>query len=251
MSHRSLLVAWLALALASLASPAAAQQASDESAARALFEQANDAADHHDYARAESLFEESLEIAPRPATAFNLAEVQRARGAMRAAERRVLELIDGRYGALPASLREPTAQLLAEIRARIATLEVALDGASEATMRIDGGDPVVLRSDAPARSRVDPGRHRLLARTDDGRSIERELRLAAGSTESITLSFEPIALEGEEEGGPSLEWLAWTAAIVVVIGAGVGIAVGVATAQPSRETILDPVWGMATALRIP
>ena len=72
---------------------------------------------------------ESLALAPRAATAFNLAVVARAMGATLEAEQRLVDLLAGRHGELADDRRRAADTLLREVRAEVAVRKQALIGA--------------------------------------------------------------------------------------------------------------------------
>lgn len=244
----------LCILVLSSAAPALAQTDAAEQA-RVRFEEANAAADAEDFVEARRLFEESLALLPRPATAANLAQVLRSMGALLESER-VLEAIEaGTYGEMSERLAPLVASSLVEVRADLGVLSIAITGASSASVRVDAADPVTI--DAGGREiRVDPGSHLVLAHTDDGRSLERSIHLATREHLVLDLAFPPVVASsagpsspGEAtSGGEDLGWLGITLGVIgALVVAGVVVGIVLATG-PSIDAASDPVWGSASAL---
>lgn len=241
----------LASACALVASSAGAQTPAETDRARQAFEEANAAADEDRFADARLLFEESLRILPRAATALNLAQVLRSLGELNESERLVDRILAGEYGAATDTVRERAEALRAQLAPAFAHVTVELEGAERASVRVDEEASVDVTAAEAHELRLDPGSHRLRVRSPDGRSLEREVRLGMGERSHVTLTLEPLAPGVTSEvvsGGEDLTWVIGVVIGVVVVGAGVGIAVGVATAPPTIDTVRDPVWGEATAL---
>lgn len=238
---------WCALLVVATASSAGAQPnpSSDLAEAQRLFEQANEAADRLEFGDARRLFERSQALAPRAATALNLALVLRSLGALVESERYASDVQTGRFGEPTPALAEAATALLLEVRARIATLEITVLGADRASVQVDGQNAVAVDVDEPMIARVDPGAHRVVVRTATGQSIEREVMLDPGAREPLVFHFDPVGGEIIDPPPPDFEWLAWTAATLALVGAAIGIVVGVELAPPSVERVEDPVWGAA------
>jgi hypothetical protein len=255
LARLAVLVAVLVAALAA-ATPASAQDVAPEDGsapsavrARELFEQANAAADREDFVRARAAFEESLSLLPRPATALNLAQVLRSMGSLRECTR-VLEALDrGDYGAVSDRVRDLAGQLAAEAAHELASVELRVEGADQASVRIDADEPIEVRAAEPSIAVLDPGEHLVVARTGDGRSVEQSLRLTVGESRTLRLEMPPLVpVRDTPAEGPDLAWLGWTLGGVALAGVIVAVVLGVVLSAPSRDAVTDATWGQASAL---
>jgi hypothetical protein len=150
--------------------------------ARALFEQARTAIQEGRFAAARDLLRRSLELAPNPGSAFNLAIALRGTGELRSAVGTFEALLAGGHGELsPAQAREAT-DLMARTRAELAHLEVHVTGAPSVEVRLDGE----LVGEAPeggtVRTEVDPGAHVLTASAPRRVPYEERLTIEPGAT---------------------------------------------------------------------
>ena len=120
---RLLAVLFALLALLAPA-PLFAADAGRESEARALFERAAERLRAGQFAEARDLLNQSLALASKPATAFNLSVAYRGTGeSMRAAEL-LRRLRGGELGELEPEQRKEVLALLRAVEAEIGTLEV-------------------------------------------------------------------------------------------------------------------------------
>lgn len=182
----------LALLAASLfvigAGRASAQGSGEEREARDLFARALQLLDLGHHADARDLLLRSIDLAPNPATGFNLAMACRGTGELLRAEGVLEGLLAQRFGAIDGSQAREVRSFLAEVQREIARLSIEVRGAEDAEVRVDGrlaSEPI---------TRVDPGDHVVVVSAPDRRTQERRVRVAAGA--STTLSFE---LEPTEE----------------------------------------------------
>ncbi|MGE0791276.1 MAG: hypothetical protein AB7S26_36720 [Sandaracinaceae bacterium] len=241
------LVMFLAiLAFAAPALRAAAQsEDGDVARARAAFEEANAAADADRFADARILFEESLRLSPRPATALNLAHVLRSLGAITESEGYLRGILAGAYGPLNQVVRTRTEALLGELPAAYGHLTVELRGAERARLRVDEGEERALEAGA-GELRLDPGDHVVAVRTDSGPELTRSVRLASGERVRLVIDLaDQTHARGDESSGGSddaIGWIVGTLIAVVVVGAAVGVGVGFALADG------DAAWADVEAL---
>lgn len=247
---RSLFFAPLLLALVLLFAPAraAAQTASDASAAagatdvqiaeaRALFRRAVELGDADRWSEALELFRRSLAAVPRPSTRFNVGFALFQLGRYREA----IEIFDvylGETEGESTELRAEAVRRRGEAVAALATLSLSLDP-PDATLRVDGAP-----AEGSGRARVlslDPGRHLLLASAPGREEQQREISLLAAEHAEASIVLEPIApfdtheTDTTDTSGTSLEndpifWIVLGSAVLAV-GIGVGVGVGVATSQ--------------------
>lgn len=144
----------------------------------------------------------SLELAPRAATAFNLAVALRGTGDVLAASVRFERLLAGEYGKLTASSRQQAERLLTETRAEVAVLTVRIRAqVPGAELRLDGV-PVTRTEDA-IELRVNPGARTLTYVAPDHESLDQKIVLARGEHRAVEVR--PIASVDHREGILQLE----------------------------------------------
>jgi hypothetical protein len=194
---RSCVATVLVMLLAWSATMAQAQDA--VARAREYFEAADVAADEGRVADAVRLYRESLELAPRAGTAYNLAVVLAAAGRTVEAVNVVHEILNGRYGEISDSLFDRVEALASEVESRVAVLVLRLEGPAGSSLRIDG-ELTQIELGVPQEVRLDPGVHRLLARGPRGELVEREIDVMAGTRREIELAIEAIADAGGSNG---------------------------------------------------
>ena len=141
---------------------AAQPRSADTARARRLFEEAMTSMDDGAYDVAIERFEASLALAPRPATAFNLALALRGAG----------------------RIREATATL--------AALRVRVAGPPTLELRIDG-ERVEAQPGAWVEERLDPGEHVVTASAPDHATIEHPIALARRAWSELDLTLEPAS----------------------------------------------------------
>ncbi len=189
-----------------VASPAFAQDdaaETDEDAeaqAQRFFMEARDAFDEQRYADARRLLEESLELAPRPATAINLARVLRSLGEHLEMIVTLDALLGERFGEVADDRRAEAEELRREARATLAHIVVSASGEDSVSIRVDGIEVNELADGDEYEQELDPGEHVIVGVTDDGRLKEVDVDLAAGERREVALTFSPwTEAEGEEE----------------------------------------------------
>lgn len=237
------------LSISAQAQDAAREAEHRETEARELFREARDAFDSGDFQRARDLLRRSLDLAPRRATAVNLARVLRATGEMLAAQDLIESLLAGQYGALDAADRTAMETLLDEVRRDVATLTVELRGASRGALRIDGVDVATLEQNQRHEARLDAGPHVVTVTTDDGRVVEQRVNAQRGEQIAVRLTV-PAAGgagsrgsedPGEDGGFFSTAW-PWIGLGVLAAGA---VVLVLLLSQPDQDLTEDPVWGRA------
>jgi hypothetical protein len=210
-------------------------QATGEEGAREAFESASRAADEERFLDAERLYVRSLELAPRPWTAHNLASVYAALGRPTRAEPILRALLSGEYGEVSDELRLESEALLVEARAAIAWLRVRVERVEAASIRIDGVSAGTARAGATLRLATDPGAHVLTARSSADRVVERAITARAGASAELTLVFPSIS-----ERSPVIwPWVAGSIALAI----GIGVVVFALVYEPPADVHRDPIWG--------
>lgn len=187
------------------ASPALAQEAGDP---RALFESGSAALEAHDFERAVADLERSLELAPRPGTAANLAVALRELG--RPAESVAVfdRLLAGELGELSDEMRtaiEAERQLTAPQRA-ILTLRSTTD--VDADVRIGDAEPLALPAGQSVEHALDPGNHAVAASAPGHEPLELEVQLDEGERQTVVVALRehaPLARLEVVAADPTLE----------------------------------------------
>jgi hypothetical protein len=229
-------------------SPALAQSSRDEQRARELFVEARAAFDDGRYPEARELLEESLGLAPRPASAMNLSRVLRSMGELLAAEASLEELLGGGFGLVEGERRAEATSLLSEVREELGTIAVSVAGALDAEVRIDGVMAGHASPGAAFEVRVDPGDHVVVASGDGARS-ERSLSVGPGERREIALEIDARDVDGDVDDGGSIFSSPWFWIITgVLIAGGVTTAVIVATEDRAADPVTDPVFPVAEVL---
>ena len=181
----------LFFALAALLHPAPlfAADAERESEARALFERAAERLRAGQFAEARDLLNQSLALAAKPATAFNLSVAYRGTGeSMRAAEL-LRKLRGGDFGQLEASQRQEVLGLLRAVEAEIGTLEVEARGAPDIQIRIDGRHVGNVSEGARGAFKSDAGERLVTASATDRVTAERRVRVQRGKRLRISFAL--------------------------------------------------------------
>jgi len=168
---------------------AAASGEAEVARARALFDEAARALQVGRFSDAVKALRASLDLAPRPATAFNLAVALRGTGDAVAALAIFDKLAAGGFGEIEPARREQLGTLRSEVAAEIATLTIVATGAEGVEVRVDG---VVVTAATPGGglvSRVNPGLHRVVASARDHETVDRAVEVARGSSSSLALEL--------------------------------------------------------------
>jgi hypothetical protein len=223
---------------------AAAQSATERTAARKLFEEGKTKRDRGDKAGALEAFTRADAIMAVPTTRLALARAL-------AATDRLLEARDSAASVekIPASGKEPqpfvdartaAAQLVRELDERIPSLTfvVAKHATDEATITMDGA--AVPKDLLRAPYKTNPGKHTVVA-TIDGRQATAEVSLAEKETQSVTLSIPepapepppPTPPERTSSGGGRP--LLWTGVGIAALGAAVGTIAGIVSMNKTLD----------------
>ncbi len=173
--------------------PRAQASEADLAKAKKLFDQALEAIHGGRFAEAEKELRASLDIAPRAATAFNLAIAQRGTGDAIDALALFDKLDDGAFGALDAAKREQLATLRTEVAADIATVTIHATGAGSIELRLDGEIIATVADGETTKHRLNPGAHRLVATAADHETFEKAVDVARGQTFSVDVALRPAA----------------------------------------------------------
>ncbi len=227
-----------------------------------LQERARVAAEEGRLSDAATLLTTALERAPSAAVAFNLALVRRNQGQLLAARDLFERLLDDEFGELPTRRAARARELIREVEVEIASLEVSVQGADRAEIRIDGREVGATRGSRSLRVEVDPG-ERVVSATSGTRTVDREVEVARGARLDVNLTLAP-ELPGELPGSASDRLLATTteenepaprgrrAALVItalaVVAGGVALAL-VLSRQDSLPSPPDHFIGTTAALR--
>ena len=188
MSRGACLLALLFALIALLGSVPARADDGREGEARVLFERAAERLRAGQFAEARDLLNQSLALARKSATAFNLSVAYRGTGeSMRAAEL-LRRLQSGEYGQLETAQRREVRELLRAVEAEIGTLEVEARGAAEVQIRIDGRQVGNLAEGARGSFKSDAGERLVTASATDRVTAERRVRVQRGKR--VRISFE-------------------------------------------------------------
>ena len=242
LSHHALLVAALVCGADSRAHAQSDVETAHKQAARELFSEGLKYADDQRWTEAESRFRRALEFRQSPVIAFNLASVLAKQSRLTEASETLHGVL--RADALPDSVREPAAQLLAEIEPRIGRLTIEVRG---------GGDEDVIELDGRALKDaelgialpIDPGTHSLTATRGTDRIVSDSVTIQTGGAERILIDLPPpddgvgaasVTLDvpqpaPDAERAPYMEysedrsggasWVLWAGAGVAVVGVAV------------------------------
>lgn len=234
------------------AQPAAEELSEQSEEARQLFVLARTAFDERRYLEARGLLERSLELAPRGATAINLARVLRALGEPIEAGGLLEALLANHYGQISDERRVAAEAIVQELNHEVGTLVlVGLDD-ERATLRIDGariGSP----SGSILERRLNPGEHRVVAVAPDGRVFESAFGLSPGERFQLEVVFDGPAEAPEPESGGSVFASPWFwIGVTAMIAVGGGVLAFFLTRDDSvRELERDPqeIFPVIEALR--
>lgn len=236
----------IALGVLEVGAPAAhAQDGDAEPLCRALFRQADAAADGGRAAEAAELYARSLAQCPRAPTALNLAVVLAGSGRYVEAVRLLDAVLAGEYGSLTEALTEALESTRERASARIGERRLVLEVPEGSTLRVDG-DLVPIPARGSLELRLDPGTHALVVRAPDGRVEEREIDVESRSTETLRFAIDPRPPSGEGDDVWASPWLHVGLGVALLAG---GVALTVGLLQEGAAPIDDPTWGHAEALR--
>jgi len=239
--------AWVAL-LSVAGTARADAPCADEAGARAAFARARALGEQRQLSAARDAYERSLTACARIPTAYNLAVVLLQLGEPVAANARARALLVGELGPLDAAQRSAAEAIVVQADAAMGRVEVRVARGADATVLVDGREPVPVGETGLVSVRVDPGLHRVVVRTPDGRSAEDQVRVESGGEVSLRLTLPPpmAADPGDSSEAfvpvrrrPAL----WIAVGLVVVGAAVTTALVVRRRR--TDPVEDDVWGRA------
>ena len=238
---------WLCLALVLVPAGAEAQEtgegeeASERGAARVLFQEGVELSDEGRWAEAAERFGRALDITDSAVVRFNLSSALTELGRLTEASEHLRHVI--RDEEAQPEVREAARERLAELEPRLARLTIHVRGAATEVQL--NGQPIS-RAIYGVPMPVDPGPHTVTLERG-GRTLEtRTVELAEGQSDAIVFEAPaPLVVGGEGggsegagapgaggddgAGGDELHelWWLWATAGVVVVGAVVGIILGV------------------------
>lgn len=177
------------LFLVALAAPASAEDA------KTLNKQGLEAAVAKDWETARQKFEQSYALAAEPLTLYNLAAAQEHTDRLIDAQANYLKyLAVSKPGRVHDKFRTAAKAKLALLEQAIPTLKVIAVGfPSSVVLELDGR--ALLANEIAAAFKLDPGPHVLTARRDGEVLARKELALARGSREEVTLTAPPPRIE--------------------------------------------------------
>lgn len=228
---------WLCAPAQLAAQGSAAQDASRDASARALFEEGVKLVEQSDWEQAEDRFRRALALRDSPVIAFNLASTLSERGKLLEASELLRKL--QREPNLDAGLRKSASGLQEQIESRIARLRVSVENAAAGdTVQLDGAD--LLEAQLNVEIPIDPGNHQLQLLRDsaavdtkvfqlqDGGSTQLSLRapdaalspaaVAAASAAAAPAPAQPKPAQSESRPITS-QWWFWTSLGVIVASA--------------------------------
>lgn len=179
----------IALAVGSTSPAWAGGSPKDKQEAKALVKDAGKAAKEKRWADAAKALARADELDPDPQTKLDLARALVPMGKLVDASRALNGVTTSAKGPSAKKQVDAAQKLLAEIEPRIPWLKVTVQppGASAKTA-IDGHD-VDAKDELP----VDPGEHVITVEAEGFEPAEKQVRLAEGKHEKITISLEPTA----------------------------------------------------------
>ncbi len=230
---------------------AAAETTLDQEA-RALFEAGDLAFRDGRPADARHLFQRSLELSPRPGTAWNLALALRAINELVLATELLTELLEGRYGELDRVERAETEALLQELTGRIAVLRISAQAPTTVDVTIDGEPSGSLDPGDHLERWVTSGQHVIRGVAEGAEPDEQTITVVSEEVHEVTLSLSSsLGNEGTRQRSIAREPWFWT---VIVSFVAVAVTAGVLAwwfvdgrQNPGPE--VDPIWGNTEALR--
>lgn len=250
MKHRSLALASLLSGLVYLiAARGVAQADPAPEDARALFEAGTEALRRGAYDESIDLLSRSHALLPNVANAFNLGVALLRAGRVVRARDLLSQLESGAFGALADEQRAAVGERMREAESTLAVLEIAVRGAANPTLRIDG---VVLETEgAEARVEVDPGAHRLEVQAPGAVSETRDLEMRPGVVTNLVIELHPeppppvAVVEATSDDG--WVWALGTTGVVLAVG---GVVLGVVLGTMGPRPITDPVTGIGETLTV-
>jgi hypothetical protein len=235
---RSFAAAVVASLLAAGPALAGEPSAADRETARSLMQEGEKASARKDHAAALEAFQGAHAIMGVPSTGMEVARTLVALGRLRQARKLALEV-----AALPAKPGEPAAfararseaaELAKSLEARVAKLEVAVDGApagSRVKLVIDGE-----QVDAAGSHELDPGQHSIEV-SAGGATESSKVSLKEGETRRESITLRPPQRDERSEKAPAETKSSSKRTLGFVIG-GIGVA-GLATAGVTGLILLS------------
>jgi len=238
------------IGLLAIVSVASAQDARSSAMARRLFREGVQLAEDGQHEQAVERFRRAAGLRAAPAISYNMAQSLVSLGryveaveALRSVQREVPS----------GDVREMADELLESVEPRICNLTVSLDGdPAGVEIKIDG--ELLVAEAIGIEAPIDPGSH-LLEAIRDGTPVASEtVEVAEGGSQEVTLVIPQVVeasdvtlppaedpttspLDGsapdDSSGGIASRWWFWTLIGVVVVGAGVGIALALTSGTES------------------
>lgn len=184
-THRA---CWGLVVMLSALSSMAQQDSSDRDTARKLGKQAQVALKRGEFAAARDLFEQAERRFHAPTLLLGLARAEVGLGRLAAAREVYLRIPRTTTADAPPAFQkaiEAAQQELIALDPRIPRLSLAVEGASDAQITLDGGP---FAGQLGAAFPVDPGEHEVRA-VHQGRSESARFRAVEGATSSVVLRF--------------------------------------------------------------
>ncbi|MEM6955111.1 MAG: hypothetical protein AAF411_08205 [Myxococcota bacterium] len=220
----------------------APRAAAQDDSARGLFERAMEAREGDELQLAEELLSRSLELDPRSATVFNLAEVRGRLGKHCSSVQLYQVLLSGRYGELPTDRARAVEALRERSRARTANVTFRVTGAESSRLRIDTGAPRAVRNDEPYRECLDEGAHVYSAQSEGYTTVERRFMVTGGTEPALRVHLAPVQVQQRALRRRAL-WI--TAGVVLAVGAATTLGV---LLRRNNDEVVDPVFGNKATL---
>jgi len=162
-----------------------------EQDARTLFDRAVSSLRQGQFAEARDLLSQSLVLAERPATAFNLGVAYRGTGESLRAIETLQALLAGRYGKLDADQKSDVEALLRAVEIEVSSIEVSARGAAKVEVRIDGRKVGDLSDGESRVFRVDGGERLVSAFAPDYVPYERRVHVERGKRLRVAFALTP------------------------------------------------------------
>lgn len=181
-------VAILGLAFSLLSQPTALPSEADRTQARALFEEAALAKRQGRWQDVRRLLEESLNLYPQFASAWNLVTAAEQLDDLPAAEVWLLALEAGRYGPLSEKERASVSERRAAVQKELGTIALQV-GQPGAKVTVDGRARGSVDLQGNLQLRVSAGTHVVAATSVDGRTLSRSIDVERGGQRTLRFSF--------------------------------------------------------------
>lgn len=195
------------------------------------------------FAQARDFFREAMNLAPNGGSAYNLALALRGTGESTEAISLFEQLLDGEFGPVGETQAEDMRRWIVEERGALATVEVSVEGPTEAALRVDGRGIGIATLGRPLTLHLDAGRRTLMAEADGFRIAEEVIFAERASQTRLTLSLEANAPERRIFEKPGF-WVVVGLVVAAGITAGIVAALGPYESDPESS---EP-FGVATAL---